>query len=185
MQSNHFVDRLLEDLQDSVIYRTLTKGEEILQLGEVCDYVGIVRKGCLRMYYIDAEGDDVSFAFYLSNHIFTNYEGVLTNAPSQLTIVATEETDVELIRKSDLFAYYETSIEAQLLGRRMAELIFLEAKKRIDFLLFLNPEQRYLQLIESTPEVFKCIPQKYIASYIGVKPQSLSRIRKRLNEKGY
>lgn len=63
MQSNHFVDRLLEDLQDSVIYRTLTKGEEILQLGEVCDYVGIVRKGCLRMYYIDAEGDDVSFAF--------------------------------------------------------------------------------------------------------------------------
>ncbi|EHO09939.1 hypothetical protein HMPREF9714_01624 [Myroides odoratimimus CCUG 12901] len=52
MQSNLFVDRLLEDLQDSIIYRTLTKGEEILQLGEICDYVGIVRKGSLRMYYM-------------------------------------------------------------------------------------------------------------------------------------
>ncbi|MEK6492641.1 Crp/Fnr family transcriptional regulator [Myroides odoratimimus] len=183
MQSNHFVDRLLEDLKSSVIYRTLTKGEEILQLGEICDYVGIVRKGSLRMFYINAEGEDVSFAFYLREQVFTNYEGVLTNTPSQLTIVAMEETEIELIRKSDLFAYYETSIDAQLLGRRMAELIFLEAKKRIDFLLFLNPEQRYLQLIEDAPEVFKCFPQKYIASYIGVKPQSLSRIRKRLSEK--
>ncbi|MCC9044213.1 Crp/Fnr family transcriptional regulator [Myroides sp. M-43] len=183
MQSNEFVSRLLQDLEPKVLYRVMKKGEEILSLGEVCDYVGLVRTGSLRMYYIDAEGRDVSFSFYLSDDVFTNYEGLLTNTPSQLIIVAVEETEVELIRKVDLFEYYERSLEGQRLGRLMADQIFLEAKKRIDFLLFLTPEQRYLQLVNTSPKVFDYIPQKHIASYIGVKPQSLSRIRKRLSEK--
>ncbi|WP_286411529.1 Crp/Fnr family transcriptional regulator [Myroides marinus] len=183
MKSNNYVQQLLEDLKERVVVKSLTKGEEILSIGHVCDYVGIVRNGSLRMYYIDSEGNDVSFGFYLAGDIFTNYEGVLTDVPSQMIIVAMDYTTVELIRKEDLLSYYDSSLEHQKLGRCMAELIFLQAKKRIDFLLFLTPEQRYLQLIETSPEVFDCIPQKHIASYIGVKPQSLSRIRKRLSEK--
>jgi len=183
MKSNNYVQQLLEDLKERVVVKSLTKGEEILSIGQVCDYVGIVRNGSLRMYYIDSEGNDVSFGFYLAGDIFTNYEGVLTDVPSQMIIVAMDDATVELIRKEDLLSYYDSSLEHQKLGRRMAELIFIQAKKRIDFLLFLTPEQRYLQLIETSPEVFDCIPQKYIASYIGVKPQSLSRIRKRLQEK--
>jgi CRP-like cAMP-binding protein len=183
MKSNNYVQQLLEDLKERVVVKSLTKGEEILSIGQVCDYVGIVRSGSLRMYYIDSEGNDVSFGFYLTGDIFTNYEGVLTDVPSQMIIVAMDYTTVELIRKEDLLSYYDSSLEHQELGRCMAELIFLQAKKRIDFLLFLTPEQRYLQLAETSPEVFDCIPQKHIASYIGVKPQSLSRIRKRLNEK--
>lgn len=183
MKSNNYVQQLLEDLKERVVVKSLTKGEEILSIGHVCDYVGIVRNGSLRMYYIDSEGNDVSFGFYLAGDIFTNYEGVLTDVPSQMIIVAMDYTTVELIRKEDLLSYYDSSLEHQKLGRCMAELIFLQAKKRIDFLLFLTPEQRYLQLMETSPEVFDCIPQKHIASYIGVKPQSLSRIRKRLSEK--
>ncbi|WP_074745066.1 Crp/Fnr family transcriptional regulator [Myroides marinus] len=183
MKSNNYVQQLLEDLKERVVVKSLTKGEEILSIGHVCDYVGIVRNGSLRMYYIDSEGNDVSFGFYLAGDIFTNYEGVLTDVPSQMIIVAMGYTTVELIRKEDLLSYYDSSLEHQKLGRRMAELIFIQAKKRIDFLLFLTPEQRYLQLMEISPEVFDCIPQKHIASYIGVKPQSLSRIRKRLQEK--
>lgn len=183
MKSNSYVQQLLEDLKERVVAKSLTKGEEILSIGQTCDYVGIVRSGSLRMYYIDSEGNDVSFGFYLAGDIFTNYEGVLTDVPSQMIITAMDDATVELIRKEDLLSYYDSSLEHQKLGRSMAELIFLQAKKRIDFLLFLTPEQRYLQLAETSPEVFDCIPQKHIASYIGVKPQSLSRIRKRLNEK--
>ncbi|MFD0699769.1 Crp/Fnr family transcriptional regulator [Myroides pelagicus] len=180
MESNIYVEQLLRDLSDKVVQRLVAKGEEILSLGEICDFVGIVRRGSLRMYYIDGEGNDVSFAFYLEGNIFTHYEGVLTNMPSQMIIVAMEDTEVELLPRPDLFSFYEESIENQALGRSMADLIFLEAKRRIDFLLFLSPEQRYLQLLSDTPQIFDLVAHKYIASYIGVKPQSLSRIRARL-----
>lgn len=63
----------------------------------------------------------------------------------------------------------------------MTEVSFLEAKRRIDDLLLNTPEQRYLNLLQKAPEVLQKIPQRYISSYLGITPQSLSRIRGRIN----
>ena len=68
----------------------------------------------------------------------------------------------------------------QEFGRQMAEHIYLSAKKRVEDLLFLTAENRYLQLLKQHPEIFQHVPQKYIASYLGIQPQSLSRMRKRI-----
>ncbi|MDR0228507.1 MAG: Crp/Fnr family transcriptional regulator [Flavobacteriaceae bacterium] len=180
MIANQWTTMMLETLADKVEHRDLKKGELLLELGEVCDYVGFLKEGSMRMYYINEEGQDISFFFYLAGDVFTNYEGVISHTPSNMILECLSPCQVSLIRRDDLLALYDSSMQWQKIGKQMADSIFLNAKKRIDFLLFLTPEQRYLELVQHQPELLNAIPQKYIASYIGVKPQSLSRIRKRI-----
>ncbi|WP_158963144.1 Crp/Fnr family transcriptional regulator [Myroides fluvii] len=181
MKNTVWVDELVTTLASVVEHRLVKKGEALLRIGEVCDYVGRVEIGAMRMFYIDAAGSDRSFSFFLAQDIFTNYEGLLTAEASKMEIQALVDTQVVLIRKKDLFHLYESSFYWQRMGRLMSDAIFLSAKERIDFLLFHTPEQRYKQLLANQPRILQEVPQKYIASYIGIQPQSLSRIRKRLS----
>lgn len=183
MKNISWVDEIIAALADVVLYKTLNKGESLLRMGEICDYVGRVEEGVLRMFYIDSTGKDSSFSFFISHDIFTHYEGLLTGKASTMEIEALVDTRVLLIRKRDLFNLYESSFYWQKIGRLMSDAIFLEAKERIDFLLFQNPEQRYKQMLIQQPLVVEQVKQKYIASYIGIQPQSLSRIKKRLEKK--
>lgn len=159
---------------------TLGKDEFLLQAGNVCQHLGVIVTGTLRTFYVDTTGKDISFLFHWTGQFFTNYESVLTSRPSTLAIQALEPTQVMLIHKTDLFALYETSMYWQRVGRHLADQIFLTARKRIDDLLFLTPEERYLALLTQQPALFQKIPQKYIATYLGITPQSLSRIRQRI-----
>lgn len=180
MKSNKWVDSILKEVGENVVEREVRRGEKLLDVGEVCDYVGLLEQGSMRMFYINEQGQDISFSFYLAGDVFTNYEGVVNGSPSNMIIECLSACKVKLIHRAHLFALYNSSIYWQEVGRHMADAIFVEAKRRIDFLLFHTPEKRYVELIAHQPNVLKSIPQKYIASYIGVKPQSLSRIRKRI-----
>ena len=180
MKNSILVEELLMALRDVVEYKTLAKGETLLAIGDVCDYVGRVEEGIMRMFYVDEASRDISFSFYLPNDIFTNYEGLLTQQVSNMEIQAMTTVRVALIPKKELFALYESSMYWQRVGRLMSDAIFLHAKERIDFLLFLTPEQRYRYLMREQPQIIQLIPQKDIASFLGILPQSLSRIKKRL-----
>jgi CRP-like cAMP-binding protein len=169
-----------DELAPKLTSVTLAKNEFLLPVGAVCQHLGLVVEGTLRTFYVDSAGRDVSFLFHWTGQFFTNYESVLTSQPSTLAIQALEPTRVMIIHRNDLFALYETSMYWQRFGRHLADQIFLTARKRIDDLLFLSPEERYLALLTQHPTVFQKIPQKYIATYLGVTPQSLSRIRKRI-----
>ncbi|WP_413512963.1 Crp/Fnr family transcriptional regulator [Myroides odoratus] len=181
MKNKVWVDEIVEALADIVTYKDIKKGETLLKIGEVCDYVGRVEVGSLRMFYLDAEGKDTSFSFFLKKDIFTHYEGLLTGTASLMEIVALVDTRVLLIHKKELFDLYESSFYWQKIGRLMSDAIFLNAKERIDFLLFYTPEQRYIYLQTHQSSILEEVAQKHIASYIGIQPQSLSRIKKRLD----
>ncbi len=169
-----------DELAPKLTSVTLAKHDFLLQPGAICHHLGFVVNGTLRTFYVDSAGNDVSFLFHWTGQLFTNYESVLTRQPSTLAIQALEPTTVQLIHRDDLFALYETSMYWQRFGRIMADQIFLTARQRINDLLFLSPEERYLALLSQQPTVFQKIPQKYIATYLGITPQSLSRIRKRI-----
>ncbi len=160
--------------------RFLAKDDYFLQVGEVAHYAGIVTTGILRTFHIDAKGHDTSFLFHWNGQPFTNYASMLTGEPSNLAVQALEDTEIQVMHKQELFALYETSMYWQRFGRQMAEASFIVAKKRIDDLLFYTPEERYLALLQENPDIFQKIQQKYIATYLGITPQSLSRIRKRI-----
>lgn len=115
----------------------------------------------------------------------TNYESVLTETPSQMIIEATEASEITLLHKNDVFKLYQSSAKWQEAGRLISDQIFLKAKQRIDTLLFLSPEERYIDLLNNQPEILQQIPQKHIATYLGIQPQSLSRIRKRMNNDSF
>ncbi|MDP2723224.1 MAG: Crp/Fnr family transcriptional regulator [Bacteroidales bacterium] len=179
INKNYFVDFF-----SLLSVKNINKSEFILQAGDVCNYIGIVIEGSLRTYYINENGEDVSFLFHfnhkLENLVFTDYESVLLGNKSKLNIQALENSTVFLLSKNDLESLYLKDIYWQNFGKRMTERIYLSAKKRVEDLLYYSPEKRYLNLLTDNPLIFQKIPQKFIASYLGITPQSLSRIRKRI-----
>lgn len=162
--------------------KTIQKSEYFLEFGKTCNHLGFVVNGTLRSFYISEEGVEKSFNFHTNNHFFTNYESFLQNTPSKMFIQAVENTEVLLLHKIDLKKLFKKEFYWQEFGRIMAEIMFLESQKRIEDLLYFSPEKRYLELLEKNPNIFQKIPQKHIASYLGITPQSLSRIKKRISK---
>jgi len=162
---------------------TLSKSAYFLKEGSLCHYLGFVKQGALRSYYNHEAGDELSFMFHFENQFFSDYESILCGTISNLNIQALEDSEILLLHKDDLQRLYSKEAYWQEFGRKMSEQIYLNAKKRIEDILYYSPEDRYKRLLEDYPFFFQRIPQKYISSYLGVTPQSLSRIRRRLVRK--
>lgn len=160
--------------------RRVKRHEHLLREGEVCDFVLFITKGSLRYYYyndvVERTGN-----FFFENAWYTDYESYLTQQPSTLNVEALEKCELLLFYKKELEALAEQHIVFEKLQRKMAERAFLGLKKRNDiFNTFHTPEERYLYLVKEKPLILARVAQHYIASYIGISPQSLSRIRRRI-----
>ncbi|SDI82643.1 Crp/Fnr family transcriptional regulator [Chryseobacterium jejuense] len=158
----------------------LLKSNFFLKQGDKCKYLGFIKKGTIRSFYINDQGREINFGFYFENEFFTDYESILCDTVSKMNIQALENCEILLLSKEQLQALYQKEAYWQKFGRVMSEKIYLDAKKRIDDLLCLSPEKRYLNLLNKQPLLFQKIAQKHIASYLGVTEQSLSRIRSRI-----
>lgn len=123
--------------------------------------------------------EKISTLIFISIIIFTDYESILQNVKSKMNIKALKDSEIMLLHKDDLQKLYQKEAYWQEFGRKMTEVIYLSAQKRIEELLYYVPERRYYNLLSENPQVFQLIPLKHIASYLGIKPQSLSRIRNR------
>lgn len=159
----------------------LLKSEFFLKQGDKCKYLGFIKSGTLRSFYINDQGREINFGFYFENEFFTDYESILCDTISNMNIQAIEDCEILLLHKNDLQKLYKREAYWQQFGRVMSEKIYLDAKKRIDDLLCFSPENRYLNLLKKEPILVQKIAQKHIASYLGVTEQSLSRIRGRIN----
>lgn len=155
------------------------KSDFFLKEGEECQYLGFLKTGFMRTFYINEAGEDVNFNFHFDNYFFTDYESILCHTRSKMNIKAVKDSEVLLLHKNDLQNLYKKDAYWQEFGRKMTEVIYLNAKKRIEELLYYSPEKRYNKLLKENPKIFQLVAQKHIASYLGVKPQSLSRIRNR------
>jgi CRP/FNR family transcriptional regulator, anaerobic regulatory protein len=147
--------------------------------GQVCRSVAFINKGCLRYFYLN-EGEEKTGQFFFENSWYTDYESFLTDRPSKQNIQALEPTELLVLPKKELYDLYESIPAFERFGRIMAENAYLGSRKNNVGLLTLSPEERYLTLITERPQLIGRVSLKYIASYLGIKPESLSRIRKRL-----
>ncbi len=151
----------------------------LLKSGEVEDHLYFIKKGMVRLY-IPREESDLTFGFLFENEFVTAYDSFLTQMPSEYQIETLLETTVLKISHKNLQEVYERTNSGNIIGRKMAENMFLIKSKRELSLLSKTAEERYLDLFSERPKLLQQIPLKYIASYIGVTPQALSRIRKRI-----
>jgi CRP-like cAMP-binding protein len=158
----------------------LQKKSILLDIGEIEHNIYYISKGVIRQY-IPKEDNDLTFGFLFKNEFVNAYDSFLTQTPSLYKVETLTETILWKIKRDDLEAVYKNTDIGNIIGRKMAENMFLIKSKRE--LSFLNKTavQRYLDLFKDRPELIKLIPLKYIASYIGVTPQALSRIRKRIS----
>ncbi len=155
------------------------KKEMVLRTGEVCRYAYFINYGCFRYYY-NIEGQENTAQFFFENGWYTDYESFLSGKPSKQNIETLEKSQLLLLSIDDLRHLYTVIPKFERFGRMMAENAFLGIRHRNEMLENQSAEERYLNLMKERPKVFERIPQHYIASYLGIKPPSLSRIRKRI-----
>ncbi|WP_422858241.1 Crp/Fnr family transcriptional regulator [Flagellimonas sp. S174] len=159
--------------------QTLKKNTALIKIGEIENYLSFISEGIVR-YYIPQEESDLTFGFLFENEFVTAYDSFITQTPSPYQIETLTNTTLWRISFKDLQEVYNKTESGNVIGRRMAENMFLIKSKREIALLSKTAEERYLDLFQERPKLLKQIPLKYIASYIGVTPQALSRIRKRI-----
>lgn len=150
----------------------------LLRQGEVCDYIAFIGTGIYRFFYV-REGEEKITAFFFPGDFVTNYRSFLTGKPSEHFIESLKPTLVYKVNKADLLALYDKHKNMERLGRLIAENLYLTVTRRLDSFLHDNPENRYQELIHRNSKLLQEVPQYMLASYLGVKPETLSRIRTR------
>jgi CRP-like cAMP-binding protein len=159
--------------------KTLVKGELFLQEGKICKELGFIIKG-LVCYYVTPDGNEVVHNFARENEFICNYDSFINKTSSHKNIIALEPTDLLIISFDKLQQLYKSISCGERFGRLHMEQVYSEAIKHIISFYTGSPQQRYNEFVQQHKELVQRVPQYYIASYIGIKPQSLSRIRKRL-----
>jgi len=169
-------------LVELVPIRRYSKGEFLLRAGQTSKEFFFNISGFVRLYYLQ-QGEERTAYFYGERLFISAYESYVKQKPSNFYLQATEETTVAVIGVEAAQKLLSTAPKFEALARIAMEEELISLQDIIATLLTLSPEQRYLQLLERNPKIFQRVPQVYIASYIGVKPESLSRIKKRAHLK--
>jgi len=163
--------------------KKVRKKQFLLQEGDVCKSMIFVSKGCLRCYSVDSKGEEHIVRFAIEGWWISDIHSFLTGKPATNSIDAIEDSELLLIEK----AYYDNLCNV-VPGLAQYYKILLEnnnsaSQTRISDLISASAEDRYLKFVNTYPEIVQRVPQSQIASYLGITPQSLSRIRKELSEK--
>lgn len=168
----------LGKLTGSFAKRHLKKNEFLLQEGQVCRDLVFVQEGCLRLYYFS--GDiETSVWFSFQNSSAIEISSFISGKPSSYFLQAIEDSEILFLPKTELNKLYVSNPKMQELMKNFLEDVVLSLIDRFTSLQRDSAEQRYLDLL-SKPAYLQKIPQKYLASFIGVTPTSLSRIRSRV-----
>ena len=180
-QYSAFSNDEMKTLSEKLIFKSLGKNEFFFRHGDVCRDLVIVEKGCLRLYYLNDDIDvSVWFAFPGSSAI--EIDSFISGRPSNYFLQAIDNTEVWVLPKRELEALYPKLPKLETMMRKFWEDAISTVIQRFTALQTDTAEKRYLDLL-SKPDYLASIPQKYLASFIGVTPTSLSRIRKRIQKR--
>ncbi len=163
--------------------QTIPKKTIFHKLGEIENYISFLEYGVVRLFMPSKDKDsekDMTFGFCFKFEFVSAYDSFLSRQPSTYQLETLTESKLWSISYQDLQEVYEKTKMGNLIGRITAERLFLIKSKREQSLLFDDAKTRYLNLFKERPKLFQEIPLKYIASYIGITPQALSRIRKNI-----
>lgn len=170
---NEYFSSLIETETLSILPKTV-----LLKEGKVADRLYLIHKGCLRLFFYN-EGKDITFQFFFEGDFVASFDSLYKQQPSLFFLESIEPTEASAIKRDDFYNLIEKTpslrkyYEAKLIERfHVYQQLFLSRIKN-------TPQQRYEELLKEYPNIIQRVPQHYIASYLGITPVSLSRIRNR------
>jgi CRP-like cAMP-binding protein len=166
-------------LAAAVRRRTIAKGEHLLREGDVPGEIWFIVRGLVRYYYL-VDGEERTGQFFDTGDLFGDVAGFATGQAAVQSFDALEPSEVLALPRGAVLAAYDADHAMERFGRRMIERGFAGSQRRTANLLRLSPEDLYRRLVQDRPEVARRVPQYVVASYLGITPEALSRIRRRL-----
>ncbi|WKN43440.1 Crp/Fnr family transcriptional regulator [Tunicatimonas pelagia] len=169
-----------EILEKHFNLQELRAGEYFVKEGQYSKHIGYVEAGLLHSYQIDRTGDTVTTNFFLPEAFCGSFFSFYRHAPALDSVKAITEARIHTIGYDQLQALFREDLGINQLGRLAIEEVCIEKDIRLTKMLKLDAKDRYLWFIKEYPAVVEKSPLKFIASYLGMKPESLSRIRREL-----
>ncbi len=170
---------LWNSFSKSMFSRKFKKNEYIKNPNETEKFLNFILKGSIGNFVLN-NGNETCISLSINDNFSSDYFSFLKQKPSLIYSIALEKTEVLSISNVELSKLYSKSTSGVWLGKTIAEQLFIQRQQiQIDFLT-LTAKERYLKLLSERPEIYQRISLKYIASYIGVTPESLSRLRKKI-----
>jgi len=164
--------------------RKLARKELLLQAGSQCKHYTLVVEGCLRMFAIDDRGNEHNIQFAAENHWIADISSFHSGNPSKLFIKSLEPSRIIQIEKQDLYHLYLSINKLDRIFKVIIENKFVELQDRVLQNISSTAHERYQTFVEHYPNLVLRLPNTQIASYLGITPEFLSKVRKDLAEKG-
>lgn len=181
LTSNIEIERqYLDTLLNNCKVKQVAKGEYLIRVGEHCHHSFFVEKGLLRQFSIDDKGKEHIIQFAPENWFVTDRESVYFDQPSKFFIQAIEDSTVLFLEEHFIATLAQQDKAFGDFNNRLLHNHIRHLQKRINLLLSASAEERYLDFIKTYPDVLLRVPQTMVASYLGITPESLSRVRKEL-----
>ena len=171
-------ERLL--IQAAFTLKHLRKRQYLLQEGDICKYMAFIVKGAGRMYSVNADGHEHIVRFAIESWWLGDYESYNLQTASLYNIEMTEDSEVLLVTHEQIQELAKAVPAVDMMIKEIDKKGAIATQKRIHSAISLSAEERYDALSRSYPEFLKRFPQSMIASYLGISPETLSRIRKNL-----
>lgn len=169
-------------IAETMLIQEYKKGSILLREGQISKEAYFVIKGCVRQYYL-VDGEEKTNNFFTEEQWVVAIKSFSQNTPSTYYLDCCEDSHLVVGNRQKEEDLYRRFPKFETISRKVMEKVFEEQQDVMASYLTDTPEQRYVKLLGTRPDLFQRLPQYQLASYIGVKPESLSRIRKRLAAK--
>jgi CRP-like cAMP-binding protein len=173
-------DEEVEMYMSLLTKRSLRKKEHLLMAGDVCKNVSYINWGCLRRYIIDDHSKEIILNFSFEDYWIGDLESLIFQKPTDFYIQALEDSDLLLLSRANFFRANNEIPKFKKFHDDKVQRNHYSALKRLSIAKAATPEEKYLDLMKKQPQLFQRVPLHYIASYLGIEPESLSRLRKRI-----
>ncbi len=177
----HSVDiKFWNEFAKHIIIRKFSKNEIIKEYNKKENFINILISGSVA-HFVPYEEKDICINIYYENEIFSDYLSFLSQQSTVIKTESLEDTILWSVNHDSLNVLYEKSNQSLMIGKAISDIMFTKKQSEQINLLTLTPTERYLKLIKDRPKIFQRTPLKIIASYLGITPESLSRIRKKIS----
>ncbi len=173
-------EKEIEEVTPFLKIRSFEKDDFLLNSNQTCKFMAFINEGSFRSFYIKSNGESTNLMLNSTNEFISDLDSLISESPSTMCIQAIKKSEITMISNVNLNRLYEKSLYWNKLGRKLTENVFIECKRRLETLLYKKPAERYTELLNNFPDFFNKYSLTDISKFIGITPQSLSRIRAKI-----